>query len=104
MISMEKINNSEQNLILNIARGLRDRTASHTDCRGRTSGLAETRISGQKGYYFEKKSENCVVTLERYWTTVNADHSFLIYLARPVKGDETVARMIEKEIVKIKLK
>jgi hypothetical protein len=104
VISLEKTDNPGEKLLKVIAKNRRDLTASQTDCRGRTSGLTETRIAGQKGYYFEKRSENCVVTLERYWTTINGNHSFSIYLARPVKGGETVARRIEKEIVKIKLK
>jgi hypothetical protein len=104
VITLEKIDNPEQNLLKEIAKTLRDRIASHTDCRSRTSELTETRIAGQKCYYFEKRSENCVVTLERYWTTINSNHAFSIYLARPGKSEDAVSRNVVKEIVKIKLK
>jgi hypothetical protein len=109
MISLEKINNHVPNILKGMtlkemAKTLRDRTASHTDCRGRTTELAKTQLSGKKSYYFERRSESCVVTLERYWTTIKGDHSFFIYLARPVNGDDETFRKVMQEIRKIKLK
>jgi hypothetical protein len=109
MISLKKLNNMELNIpkeivLKEIAKGFRDTAASNTDCRGGTSGLTETRIAGQKAYYFERRSENCVVTLEQYWTMINGNHAFGIYLARPGKSDDAVARSVINGIVKIKLK
>ncbi len=109
VISMNKINNpvpdyEKDTALKDMAKHLRDLIAGRTDCIYHTSGLVETRFSRQKGFYFERRSENCVVTLEKYWVTINGNHAFSLYLAKPVKGDDTVFKRVEKEIVKVKLK
>jgi hypothetical protein len=58
----------------------------------------------RKGYYFEKTSENCVIALQKYWMTVNGNYFITINLAKPGKANNVAARMLEKEILKIKLK
>ncbi len=87
-----------------MAKTLQATAGDDLECQGITTGLAETRISGQKAYYFERRSENCVVTLERYWATINGKHAITIYLARPGKSDDAVARSVINGIVTIKLK
>jgi hypothetical protein len=87
-----------------MAKGLQESAANDSKCRSRISELTETRIAGQKGYYFEKRSDNCVVTLERYWTTIKGNHALTIYLARPENSDDAVCKSIVKEIAYIKLR
>jgi hypothetical protein len=109
IISLEKIDDSLPNDLKDRAlrvmtKTLQDTAADDPKCQGRTSKSVETRIGGQKGYYFERRSENCLVTLEQYWVTINGNHAYGIYLVRPGKSDGEVARQVVDEISKIKLK
>ncbi|MEA5114886.1 MAG: hypothetical protein VB050_12755 [Geobacteraceae bacterium] len=110
IISLEKndhpVNNDSKDKALNeLAKTLHDTAGEDfEECRGFTTGIVVTRISGQKAYYFERRNKNCVVTLERHWATINGNNSCLIYLARPGKLDNAVARSVINGIVKIKLK
>lgn len=109
IISLEKINNPLPNDLKDRAlrvmtKTLQDTAADEPECLGHTSKSVETRVGGQKGYYFERRSENCVVTLEQYWVTISGNHAFGIYLVRPGKSDDEIARKVVDEITKIKLK
>jgi hypothetical protein len=109
VISMDKIKKPvpkflKGTALKEISKGIQVVAASDSKCRSHTTELMEKQLSGQNSYYFERRSENCVVTLERYWTTIHGNHAFSIYLARPGKSDDEIARKVVDEISKIKLK
>ncbi len=105
IVNLGRINNPQPIALKEIANGLRDSAASHSECRSQTSELTETYIAGRKGYYFQKSNEKgCIVALERYWMTMNGDYFFAFCLNKQAKGDDAVFRRVENEIVKVKLK